>query len=165
MVQQGPCKTKIAGSSPVTGSLVVGVPIYVLVMRNCLGCGEPLTKRHQLSFCSNACQRESERRQRTALWLASGIGEPAGGHRHYIRLHIFKDQGGLCAICARPATWNGLELRLVLDHADGDASNNRRENLRLVCPNCDSQLPTYKSKNRGRGRAWRKQRYADGKSS
>jgi hypothetical protein len=33
-----------------------------------------------------------------------------------------------------------------------------------VCPNCDSQHPTFKSRNRGNGRAWRRQRYADGKS-
>lgn len=58
----------------------------------------------------------------------------------------------------------GSELRLVLDHVDGDSTNNRRENLRLVCPNCDSQLPTFKARNRGSGRAWRRQRYADGKS-
>lgn len=60
--------------------------------------------------------------------------------------------------------WNDHELQFVLDHIDGDASNNHRENLRLVCPNCDSQLPTFKARNRGKGRAWRKQRYADGKS-
>ncbi|WP_246087958.1 HNH endonuclease [Nocardioides albertanoniae] len=75
-----------------------------------------------------------------------------------------EDQVGHCAICAFPASWNDLELTFVLDHIDGDATNNRRENLRLVCPNCDSQLPTYKAKNRGSGRAWRRQRYADGKS-
>ncbi len=70
----------------------------------------------------------------------------------------------MCAICGAPAEWQGLPLSFVLDHIDGDASNNRRDNLRLVCPNCDSQLPTFKARNRGKGRAWRKQRYADGKS-
>jgi hypothetical protein len=58
----------------------------------------------------------------------------------------------------------GLPLVFVLDHVDGDASNNQCENLRLVCPNCDSQLPTFKARNRGNERAWRRQRYVDGKS-
>ncbi len=97
-------------------------------------------------------------------WLSTGIGKAQSKRRHYIRDYVLQQQGGLCAVCAIPSEWNGLELAFVLDHIDGDATNNRRENLRLVCPNCDSQLPTYKAKNRGSGRAWRRQRYADGKS-
>ncbi|WP_422750041.1 HNH endonuclease [Mycobacterium sp. WMMD1722] len=60
------------------------------------------------------------------------------------------------------AVWLDFPLAFVLDHIDGDPSNNRRENL--VCPNCDSQLATYKGRNRGQGRHYRRQRYADGKS-
>ena len=97
-------------------------------------------------------------------WLATGVGNAQSTRGHYVRRHILEEQGGLCAICGCDGTWQDLPLAFVLDHIDGDASNNRRENLRLLCPNCDSQLPTYKSRNRGRGRAWRKQRYADGKS-
>lgn len=52
----------------------------------------------------------------------------------------------------------------MLDHIDGDAANNRRDNLRMVCPNCDSQLPTFKSRNRGKGRHSRRERYANGQS-
>jgi hypothetical protein len=59
-----------------------------------------------------------------------------------------------------PEEWQGRPLAFVLDHIDGDSTNNARANVRLVCPNCDSQLPTYKSRNRGRGRSSRRQRYA-----
>jgi hypothetical protein len=42
----------------------------------------------------------------------------------------------------------------ILDHIDGKASNNRRDNLRCICPNCDSQLDTYKSKNKNSDRTY-----------
>ncbi|PUA81583.1 HNH endonuclease signature motif containing protein [Nocardioides currus] len=130
----------------------------------CLGCGAALTKRHQKVFCSNRCQRAMERAANVARWLETGEGHPGSGVGHYIRGHVLGEQHGLCAICGCPAEWNGSELRFVLDHVDGDSTNNARANLRLICPNCDSQLPTFKARNRGKGRAWRRQRYADGKS-
>jgi len=105
-----------------------------------------------------------ERADNVAKWLSSGVGSPSTGRGHYIRTYLLEQQGDACALCGCCTTWHGLELCLVLDHIDGDASNNRRDNLRLVCPNCDSQLPTFKARNRGNGRAWRRQRYADGKS-
>lgn len=52
----------------------------------------------------------------------------------------------ICLNCGMKPVWNGKELVFILDHIDGHASNNKRENLR--CPNCDSQLDTYKSKNK-----------------
>lgn len=130
----------------------------------CLGCGVALTKRHQQVFCSNRCQRAIERERNVARWLATGVAHPGSGSGHYIRLYLLAQQEQACVLCRCPTTWQGLELRLVLDHIDGDASNNWRENLRLVCPNCDSQLPTFKARNTGKGRAWRRQRYAEGKS-
>ncbi len=128
------------------------------------GCGCELPKRHR-DFCSNACQRAAERRSNVERWLSTGQANVVGaGANHYVRRHPLEQQGGVCAVCGEPSEWHGAPLTLVLDHVDGDADNNCRANLRLVCPNCDSQLPTFKARNRGNGWAWRRQRYADGTS-
>ena len=53
----------------------------------------------------------------------------------------------LCFVCGNKGKWKGKNLVLVLDHINGVKLDHRLENLRFVCPNCDSQLPTFKSKN------------------
>jgi len=51
-----------------------------------------------------------------------------------------------CAICGINK-WRGEKITLTLDHIDGDNKNHTLENLRFLCPNCDSQQPTYCGKN------------------
>lgn len=48
-----------------------------------------------------------------------------------------------CAICKMPNIWQNKPLTLRLDHINGIHNDNRLENLRWVCPNCDSQQKTY----------------------
>ena len=55
-----------------------------------------------------------------------------------------------CSECGLPPEWRGQPLTMVLDHRNGDNTDNRLENLRLLCPNCNSQQPTFAGKNRGR---------------
>jgi hypothetical protein len=133
-------------------------------MRQCRGCGSELSRRTQKVYCSNACQASVRREIGTKRWLESGEAWIDGRRGHYIRQYLNDAQSGCCAICGGASTWLEMPLVLVLDHIDGDPTNNQRENLRLVCPNCDSQLATFKSRNRGRGRHYRRQRYADGLS-
>ena len=52
-----------------------------------------------------------------------------------------------CSICKLKPIWQGKELTLILDHINGQNNDNRLENLRWVCPNCNQQLDTTGGKN------------------
>jgi len=57
---------------------------------------------------------------------------------------IFENKCSVCGI----TEWNGKELKMQLDHIDGNGNNHLFENLRMVCPNCHSQTSTYCGKNK-----------------
>jgi hypothetical protein len=50
--------------------------------------------------------------------------------------------------CNITEEWNGKPINLRLDHINGKNDDNRLENLRLLCPNCDSQLETFCGRNK-----------------
>jgi hypothetical protein len=68
---------------------------------------------------------------------------PAGSHRthgvHLARAMIESGIPSKCALCQITDSWNGLPIKLEVDHFDGDWLNNRINNLRFLCPNCHSQ--------------------------
>lgn len=44
--------------------------------------------------------------------------------------------------------WQGASIGLELNHKDGNGRNHELSNLEMLCPNCHSQTPTYRSKKR-----------------
>ena len=70
---------------------------------------------------------------------------------HYGHLKERLLVGGLlrneCYICGQKSTWNGLSLVMVMDHINGTRNDHRLENLRMLCPNCNSQTKTFSGRN------------------
>jgi 5-methylcytosine-specific restriction endonuclease McrA len=64
---------------------------------------------------------------------------------------LHKNQNGKCLHCGI-SEWLGKSIKLELDHIDGNSSNNKLENLRLLCPNCHSQTETFRGKNINSGK-------------
>jgi hypothetical protein len=103
-------------------------------------------------YCSNACQgkhRQKEWFEKNRSLFESGKLKSRAAYKRF----VLERDGPECSICNQGPEHNGKPLTMVIDHIDGDASNNIPSNFRLVCPNCDSQLPTFKGANRGKGRA------------
>lgn len=58
-----------------------------------------------------------------------------------IRLGFYSGQ---CDECGISDVWNGKPLTIEIDHINGISTDNRRQNLRWLCPNCHSQTSTYR---------------------
>lgn len=49
----------------------------------------------------------------------------------------------ICEECGQGEEWRGKKISLILDHINGISNDNRLENLRIVCPNCNATLDTH----------------------
>jgi hypothetical protein len=52
----------------------------------------------------------------------------------------------VCSVCGL-RNWLGQPLSMHIDHINGVRNDHRLENLRMLCPNCHSQTPTYAGRN------------------
>lgn len=60
-----------------------------------------------------------------------------------IKERLIESRGHSCESC-KLSIWMDLPITLELEHIDGNNSNNEYGNLKLLCPNCHSQTPTWR---------------------
>lgn len=134
---------------------------------NCNNCQKECVVSHQKrnKYCSVLCQKEHEYKTYVTEWKqGTNSGSKGQGElSNHVRRYLFEKYNNTCTGCGL-SEWKNQPITLEVEHIDGCGTNNVESNLTLLCPNCHSQTPTYKSKNRGNGRHSRRERYNAGKS-
>lgn len=166
---------------------------YAFAPKRCLTCAKPFPYRKRRSrFCDCSCaaifnnpKRAKQRFCGHCKTLLTGSQKKYCGNRCFnfqkladtnervragevsdsktLRRFLLGERPHQCVSCDR-TEWLGEPIPLEVDHVDGDHKNNYPKNLRLLCPNCHTRTPTYKGKNKGKGRSKRMVRYYAGKT-
>lgn len=94
------------------------------------------------TYCTNPVTRSPEN-----IFVENSTASQSTLRKYFIKGNYIEYK---CAICGAAPVWQGKNLTLILDHINGKNNDDRFENLRWVCPNCNSQLETTRNRNPNR---------------
>jgi hypothetical protein len=84
-------------------------------------------------------------RRADATPLEAILVEDSTYSRNHLKRRLY-DEGlkrRVCELCGQREEWQGRQMALILDHVNGRPTDNRLENLQIVCPNCAATLDTH----------------------
>ena len=131
----------------------------LIIKARCLSCGE-VPRREGYKYCNNKCQKDYAYKIYIEGWKNGLVGGNQGittkTLSRHIKRYLKEKLKERCSLCG----WNKTHpvtghIPIEIDHIDGNSSNNKEENLRLVCPNCHSLTSNFRNLNKGKGRSWR----------
>ena len=130
------------------------------IKSNCRNCDTEIKFGNK--YCSSKCQQDFQYKQYIERWKNGEENGIKGQYEisNHIKRYLRQKYNNQCCECG----WNKINtttgnVPLEIHHEDGDYTNNKEENLKLLCPNCHSLTPTYKALNDGNGRKDRKKYY------
>lgn len=127
--------------------------------KQCLNCSKEVTA-YKGKYCSIECQaeyRSNTKWKHIKILIETdsnsnlNVGIETRGTLY--RKYLIEKHGPRCFNC----NWSKVnshtgKVPIELDHKDGNCSNNKLDNLRLLCPNCHSLTSTYKGSNKGKNK-------------
>ena len=121
-----------------------------ILSKICERCGmEFETNKENKKYCSKECFILKRKENRIKEFLTGELKD-AQVRKRVIRKYLLERQGGVCEICGCKPMHNEKPLVFIIDHINGIFTDNRPENIRAICPNCNSQTDTFGGKNTGR---------------
>lgn len=101
-------------------------------------------------FCSGLCKNLYEEEQKIVRWKnGENFVVGVAGVPTFIRRYLFTIHNNKCEACGWGEKNNYTNsIPLAIHHIDGDCTNNRIENLRLLCPNCHALTENFGSLNK-----------------
>jgi hypothetical protein len=119
-------------------------------MKICINCNKEILTKNANKYCSHKCQQlYLWKNKKIRILNNNNVSDKS------LKKYLLEKNGNICELC-QETEWNDKKIPLTLDHIDGNSYNCVLSNVRLICPNCDSQNDTYKGKNIGYGRYLRK---------
>lgn len=115
---------------------------------NCINCGKESAFQHSKfnKYCGPVCQAQYRFEHIKKPLIEEGKINAQSSLPLLIR-YVSERDGYKCN-CCNLTEWLGNPISLDLDHIDGNNKNNLPYNLRLLCPNCHRQTPTWGNKKR-----------------
>ena len=120
----------------------------------CKNCTKELKKKKNGGgvYCSHKCHREYEYEQRIEQWkhgLLLGFTGKTKSINDWLRKYLLDKYNNSCQKCG----WNELhpvdgKPLVEINHIDGNAENNKEENLEVLCPNCHSMTYNFRARNK-----------------
>lgn len=118
----------------------------------CKNCETQLISKFAITFCSPKCHATFQYKEYIKKWKCGkkNGGDEKGNISNHVRRYLFERYENRCSKCE----WSEINsstglIPLEVNHIDGDCTNHIEENLELICPNCHSLTPTFRSLNKG----------------